>query len=263
MPLTGAQTEEIGWYSPSGQFMSDADWADPRARSVGDCTWTARTLRPRRPGDSARGRRDLLLLVNGWYRRGRSSPPRRTPGASWTSRAGLVPPTENRWTGRSAAWAMAIRRPAGRCSSDESARPVERPSPQVSNSDLASPIFETRVSPGGRTAILFTCRPPAPPRRVVTSWLSRAPAVRGASELSAPSPLGRAFDARPVSDDGLAGPAITPSPRRKPSWRSPSSSLLESEPRRRARPGPCLARCRRCRARRLNAVDRPIASGRT
>ena len=32
--LTGAQADEIGWFTPSGVAMTDADWADPDARAV-------------------------------------------------------------------------------------------------------------------------------------------------------------------------------------------------------------------------------------
>ncbi|WP_034608660.1 glycogen debranching protein GlgX [Cellulomonas sp. URHD0024] len=81
--LTGAQTEEIGWYSPTGQFMASADWADPRARSV--AMYLDGSDAPDR--DDA-GQpiidTDLLLLVNGWSGAVEFTVPDARPGNVWT-----------------------------------------------------------------------------------------------------------------------------------------------------------------------------------
>ena len=63
--LTGAQTEEIGWYSPSGAPMTGADWADPGARCV--AMYLDGSDAPDRDDQGAPlVDDDLLLLVNGW-----------------------------------------------------------------------------------------------------------------------------------------------------------------------------------------------------
>ncbi len=81
--LTGAQSEEIGWYSPTGRFMSGADWSDPRARSVALYLDGADA-----PDRDDHGRplvdSDLLLLVNGWSGAVDFTLPDPRPGASWT-----------------------------------------------------------------------------------------------------------------------------------------------------------------------------------
>ena len=64
--LTGVEAAELGWFTPAGTPMTEADWEDPeRAR--------ARRL-PRRLGRARyRARRhpllddDFLVLVNGWW----------------------------------------------------------------------------------------------------------------------------------------------------------------------------------------------------
>ena len=63
--LTGAQTEEIGWYAPSGAPMTGADWSDPGARCV--AMYLDGSDAPDRDDQGAPlVDDDLLLLVNGW-----------------------------------------------------------------------------------------------------------------------------------------------------------------------------------------------------
>jgi isoamylase len=63
---TGARTEDIRWFTPSGAAMTDSDWGAGWTRSV------VAYLDGRRDADrDARGRLilddDLLLVVNGWW----------------------------------------------------------------------------------------------------------------------------------------------------------------------------------------------------
>ncbi|WP_426595540.1 glycogen debranching protein GlgX [Cellulomonas sp. McL0617] len=90
--LTGAQTEEIGWYSPTGRFMTGADWSDSRARCVAVYLDGADA-----PDRDDQGRplvdSDLLLLLNGWSQAVRFTLPDPRPGASWTARLDSADPT--------------------------------------------------------------------------------------------------------------------------------------------------------------------------
>jgi isoamylase len=64
--LTGAQAGELGWYTPAGTPMTDAEWTDPEARSFAVYVNGAAE-----PDHDDQGRPllddDLLLLVNGWW----------------------------------------------------------------------------------------------------------------------------------------------------------------------------------------------------
>jgi len=81
--LTGAQTEEIGWYSPTGRFMSRSDWSDPRARSV--AVYLDGSDAPDRDDQGAPlVDTDLLLLVNGWSGAVEFTLPDARPGNVWT-----------------------------------------------------------------------------------------------------------------------------------------------------------------------------------
>ena len=64
--LTGAEPHELGWYTPAGTLMTDADWKDPQSRSVAVFLDGAAE-----PDRDARGQTlldsDLLILFNGWW----------------------------------------------------------------------------------------------------------------------------------------------------------------------------------------------------
>jgi glycogen operon protein len=64
--LSGAQPREIGWYTPAGTAMTDADWTNPQARSV-----AIYINGVAEPDLDPRGRPllddGLLILVNGWW----------------------------------------------------------------------------------------------------------------------------------------------------------------------------------------------------
>jgi isoamylase len=64
--VTGAVDGEVGWFTPSGAPMTDADWRDPASRAV--AMLIDGSAEPDRDAD---GRpmidEDLLILVNGWW----------------------------------------------------------------------------------------------------------------------------------------------------------------------------------------------------
>ncbi len=64
--LTGADADEIGWFTPAGQAMTAADWADPNARAI-----TVHLDGLDMPDMAADGSLlvddDLLILVNAWW----------------------------------------------------------------------------------------------------------------------------------------------------------------------------------------------------
>lgn len=90
--LTGAQAEEIGWYATTGQFMTGADWSDPRARCV--AMYLDGSDAPDRDDLGAPlVDTDLLLLVNGWSGDVEFTVPDARPGASWTAALDSSEPT--------------------------------------------------------------------------------------------------------------------------------------------------------------------------
>jgi len=64
--LTGARSEEVGWFTPSGKPMTDAAWHDPFTRSVAVLVDGSAE-----PDRDERGMPmfddDLLFMVNGWW----------------------------------------------------------------------------------------------------------------------------------------------------------------------------------------------------
>ena len=89
--LTGAQTEEIGWYSPTGRSMTSSDWSDPRARSRRGVPRRLGRPRPRRPGRPA-GRHRPAPAGERLVRRRGVHAPGRAPGQHLDHRARLVQP---------------------------------------------------------------------------------------------------------------------------------------------------------------------------
>jgi isoamylase len=93
--LTGAETTELRWFTPSGTEMTPSDWAFPGARSLafyldGDDN----------PDLDAHGRTliddDFLLLVNGWWEPLEFTVPVTEPGASWELRLDTYDPDTDR-----------------------------------------------------------------------------------------------------------------------------------------------------------------------
>jgi isoamylase len=64
--LTGAMPGEIGWFTPSGAPMTDADWRDPGSRAV--AMLVDGSAEPDRDADGVPMLdEDMLVLVNGWW----------------------------------------------------------------------------------------------------------------------------------------------------------------------------------------------------
>jgi glycogen operon protein len=64
--LTGARPGEIGWCTPSGAPMTDADWRDPGSRAV--AMLVDGSAEPDRDADGVPMLdEDMLVLVNGWW----------------------------------------------------------------------------------------------------------------------------------------------------------------------------------------------------
>ena len=81
--LTGAEAEEIGWFTPAGEPMDARDWADANARAI------TVYLDGRDDPDTAEDGRlltddDLLLLVNAWWEPLEMTVPVLHAGVSWT-----------------------------------------------------------------------------------------------------------------------------------------------------------------------------------
>lgn len=90
--LTGAETDEIAWFTPSGTAMTAADWADPNARAV------AVYLDGRDDPDtdvdgSLLVDDDLLILVNAWWEPLEMVIPGPHGGVTWTSLIDSYDPT--------------------------------------------------------------------------------------------------------------------------------------------------------------------------
>ncbi|MBK9739981.1 MAG: glycogen debranching protein GlgX [Actinobacteria bacterium] len=81
--LSGAESGEIAWFTPSGAPMDGGDWADPNARAV-SVYLDGRDA----PDLAADGSRlvddDLLLCVNAWWEPLSMTIPATEPGTSWT-----------------------------------------------------------------------------------------------------------------------------------------------------------------------------------
>jgi glycogen operon protein len=64
--LAGAESSQLGWFTPSGAAMTEADWADPNARSIG--VYLDGADDPDRADDgSPMLDDDFLVLVNAWW----------------------------------------------------------------------------------------------------------------------------------------------------------------------------------------------------
>jgi len=80
--LTGAQTSDLGWFTPPGTPMTDGDWADPNALALG--IYLDGSDDPDRAGD---GRLllddDFLVLINAWWEPLDFTIPPTRPGQAW------------------------------------------------------------------------------------------------------------------------------------------------------------------------------------
>jgi len=80
--LTGAQTSDLGWFTPPGTPMTDGDWADPNALALG--IYLDGSDDPDRAAD---GRLllddDFLVLVNAWWEPLDFTVPPTRPGQAW------------------------------------------------------------------------------------------------------------------------------------------------------------------------------------
>jgi glycogen operon protein len=80
--LTGAEASELGWFTPAGTPMTQADWGDPNALALGiylDGTDDPDTA----PDGSAMLDDDFLVLVNAWWEPLEFALPSTRPGQAW------------------------------------------------------------------------------------------------------------------------------------------------------------------------------------
>jgi glycogen operon protein len=80
--LTGAQTSDLGWFTPVGTPMTQADWGDSNALALGiylDGTDDPDTA----PDGSAMLDDDFLVLVNAWWEPLEFAIPATRPGQAW------------------------------------------------------------------------------------------------------------------------------------------------------------------------------------
>jgi isoamylase len=80
--LAGAQTSELGWFTPAGTAMNDADWTDPNALALGIYLDGSDA-----PDQAEDGRLllddDFLVLVNAWWEPLDFVIPATRPGQAW------------------------------------------------------------------------------------------------------------------------------------------------------------------------------------
>ncbi len=90
--LAGTEAAELGWYTPAGETMTPADWADSGARSLALYLDGADD-----PDLGADGRRlvddDFLVLVNAWWEPLEFTVPSTRPGQEWHSEIDTYEPT--------------------------------------------------------------------------------------------------------------------------------------------------------------------------
>ena len=80
--LTGAETSELGWYTPAGTAMTEGDWADPNALAVG--IYLDGSDDPDRAEDARLLLDDdFLVLVNAWWEPLDFTIPPIRPGQVW------------------------------------------------------------------------------------------------------------------------------------------------------------------------------------
>ena len=80
--LAGAEASELCWYTPSGNAMTAADWADPNARSL--CLYLDGRDDPDRAADgSLLVDDDFLFMVNSWWEPLEFVIPASRPGQIW------------------------------------------------------------------------------------------------------------------------------------------------------------------------------------
>ncbi len=80
--LTGAQTSELGWFTPVGTPMNDGDWADPNALALG--IYLDGSDDPDRAADGTLLLDDdFLVLVNAWWEPLDFTIPPIRPGQAW------------------------------------------------------------------------------------------------------------------------------------------------------------------------------------
>jgi isoamylase len=80
--LTGAQTSELGWFTPAGTPMNDGDWTDPNALAIG--IYLDGSDDPDQAADgSLLLDDDFLVLVNAWWEPLDFTIPPTRPGQAW------------------------------------------------------------------------------------------------------------------------------------------------------------------------------------
>jgi glycogen operon protein len=80
--LAGVEAAEIGWFTPAGQIMTDADWADADARCL--AIYLDGSDDPDRAEDgSLLIDDDLLVLVNSWWEPLDFTLPATRPAQAW------------------------------------------------------------------------------------------------------------------------------------------------------------------------------------
>ena len=80
--LTGAETSELGWFTPAGTPMTDGDWSDPNALALGVYLDGSDDPDPA-PDGSLLLDDDFLVLVNAWWEPLDFTIPPTPPGQAW------------------------------------------------------------------------------------------------------------------------------------------------------------------------------------
>ena len=81
--LTGAEAHEVGWFTPSGTAMTDADWSDNGARAIAVYLDGQDAPDQAQDGTSLLDD-DLLICANAWWEPLDFTIPTQDPGTSWT-----------------------------------------------------------------------------------------------------------------------------------------------------------------------------------
>jgi isoamylase len=80
--LAGAQTSELGWFTPAGTPLNDGDWADPNALALG--IYLDGSDEPDQAADgSLLLDDDFLVMINAWWEPLDFTIPPVRPGQAW------------------------------------------------------------------------------------------------------------------------------------------------------------------------------------
>jgi glycogen operon protein len=93
--LAGAEASELGWFTPAGTAMTQADWDDPNARSL--AIYLDGSDDPDRAADGhLLVDDDFLVLVNGWWEPLDFTIPTTRPQQAWQQEIDTYDPAASR-----------------------------------------------------------------------------------------------------------------------------------------------------------------------